>query len=145
MFGGALVHDLGHGPLSHVFENVSGVEHEKLTQWIVGEPQSEVHGILKEYDRELPGRMERFFEGKPKRTFLNDILASQLDADRFDYLLRDNLHTGSRYGDFDLGWLLHALTISPGGERLAVGAKGVSAVEAYLAGAIPHVSECLFS
>ena len=60
------------------------------------------------------------------------MLASQLDADRFDYLLRDNLMTGSRYGDYDLEWLLHALTIDESTGRLAVTWKGISAVEAYL-------------
>src|SRR5205823_2022915 len=54
------------------------------------------------------------------------------DADRLDYLLRDNLMTGSRYGDYDLSWLLHALTVDPHSNRLAVTWKGVSAVEAYL-------------
>ncbi len=80
----------------------------------------------------MPDRVGQFFQDQPRRTFLNDIVSSQLDADRFDYLLRDNLHTGSRYGDFDLGWLLHALTTDQSGSRLAVTAKGISAVEAYL-------------
>ncbi len=60
------------------------------------------------------------------------MLSSQLDADRFDYLLRDNLMTGSRYGDFDLRWLIHALTVDPATSRLAVTWKGVSAAEAYI-------------
>src|SRR6185437_15048091 len=68
----------------------------------------------------------------PGRTFYCDLLASQLDADRLDYLLRDNLMTGSGYGDYDLGWLLHAFTVDPASGRLAVSWKGVSAVEAYL-------------
>ena len=49
-----------------------------------------------------------------------------------DYLLRDNLMTGSRYGNYDLGWLLHSLTVDEASGRLAVTWKGVSAVEAYL-------------
>ena len=61
-----------------------------------------------------------------------DVLSSQLDADRLDYLLRDNLMTGSQYGNYDLGWLLHALTIDESSNRLAVNPKGVSAVEANL-------------
>jgi HD superfamily phosphohydrolase len=66
------------------------------------------------------------------RTVYCDVLSSQLDADRLDYLLRDNLMTGSQYGNYDLGWLLHALTIDEASNRLAVVPKGVSAVEAYL-------------
>jgi HD superfamily phosphohydrolase len=63
---------------------------------------------------------------------LCDIISSQLDADRFDYLLRDNLMTGARYGFYDLQWVLHALTIEPSCDRLAVDIKGISAVETYL-------------
>jgi HD superfamily phosphohydrolase len=128
----ALLHDLGHGPLSHVFEHVSGIEHEKLTQRLIADPSSDVHRILAEHDRQLPTMLLAFYRCEPGRTFLHDILSSQLDADRFDYLLRDNLMTGSRYGDFDLRWLLHALTIDPATSRLAVTWKGVSAAESYL-------------
>ena len=67
---------------------------------------------------------------KSKRSFYSDILSSQLDADRLDYLLRDNLMTGSRYGDYDLNWLLHALTVDRRTNRLAITWKGISAVEA---------------
>jgi HD superfamily phosphohydrolase len=80
----------------------------------------------------MPERVLGLLQGKPTRTFLSDILSSQLDADRLDYLLRDNHMTGSRYGDYDLTWLLHAFTIDSKTNRLAVTFKGVSAVEAYL-------------
>jgi uncharacterized protein len=129
---GSLLHDLGHGPLSHVFERVSEIHHERVTQRVVMDPDSEIHRILFQYDKLMPERVLDFLQCKPKRTFFNDILSSQLDADRLDYLLRDNHMTGSRYGDFDLGWLLHALTIDPESNRLAVSIKGVSAVEVYL-------------
>jgi HD superfamily phosphohydrolase len=129
---GALLHDLGHGPFSHVFERVIDVEHEEITLQIIQDPASEVNRILREHDSSLPESISRLLNYSPKRTVFSDILSSQLDADRFDYLLRDNLMTGSRYGGFDLSWLLHALTIDPGSFRLAVSSKGVSAVEAYL-------------
>jgi HD superfamily phosphohydrolase len=80
----------------------------------------------------MPQQVLGFLRCQPARTFLNDLLASQLDADRFDYLLRDNLMTGSRYGDYDLRWLVHALTIDPATDRLVVTWKGVSAAEDYL-------------
>jgi hypothetical protein len=135
----ALLHDLGHGPLSHVFERISGFHHEKQTLLIIQNPDSEVHRILCDHDRALPDTVARLLHDDPPRQrrrslphFFHDILSSQLDADRFDYLLRDNLMTGSKYGAFDLGWLLHSLTIEPASSRLAVAAKGVSAVEAYL-------------
>lgn len=128
----ALLHDLGHGPFSHVFERVSGIHHERLTQRIITDPDSEVHRILIQHDKTIPERVVAFLRCQPKRTFFCDVISSQLDADRFDYLLRDNLMTGSRYGDYDLRWLLHALTIDEATDRLAVTPKGISAVEAYL-------------
>jgi hypothetical protein len=129
---GALLHDLGHGPLSHVFERISGTHHEEQTSWMISSQESDVCRILTEYDAALPDKVLKFLAGESERRFFGDILASQLDADRFDYLLRDNLMTGSQYGGFDLRWLLHALTVDEKSSRLAVTAKGVSAVEDYL-------------
>ncbi len=128
----ALLHDLGHGPFSHVFERVSGIDHEELTHRVILDPAGEVNQILRDHDRELPRRIVGMMSCDPTRTYLCDILSSQLDADRLDYLLRDNLMTGSQYGNYDLSWLLHALTIDEASNRLAVTWKGVSAVEAYL-------------
>jgi hypothetical protein len=128
----SLLHDLGHGPFSHVFERIGGIDHEKITRRIVQDPASEVHRTLAEHDATLPVRVAGLLGGQASRPVFCDIFSSQLDADRLDYLLRDNLMTGSRYGDFDLGWLLHSLTIDEASGRLAVTWKGVSAVEAYL-------------
>ena len=129
---GALLHDLGHGPFSHVFERISGIHHERLTARVIVDPDSQVHQILIRHDKLLPERVLKVLAGTDEKSVFTDILSSQLDADRLDYLLRDNHMTGSRYGDFDLTWLLHAFTIDPATNRLAVTAKGVSAVEAYL-------------
>jgi HD superfamily phosphohydrolase len=126
----ALLHDIGHGPFSHVFERVSGAGHEALSQSIIHDPTSDVHQALSQHDPSFPQKVGDLLSSGAKPSVYRDIISSQLDADRFDYLLRDNLHTGSRYGDFDLSWLLHALTVAD--NRLAVTSKGVSAVEAYL-------------
>src|SRR5947207_7747382 len=130
----ALLHDLGHGPFSHVFERVSGVHHEEVTHRVILDPESGVHAILVDHDRAMPEQIVAFLQCQPKRTFFCDIISSQLDADRFDYLLRDNLMTGARYGFYDLQWVLHALIIDEGEggcDRLAVDIKGISAVETY--------------
>jgi HD superfamily phosphohydrolase len=88
--------------------------------------------VLVSFERTMPQRIVDFLQCRPKRTFYCDIISSQLDADRFDYLLRDNLMTGARYGYYDLQWVLHALTIDRDVDRLAVDIKGISAVETYL-------------
>ena len=129
---GCLLHDLGHGPFSHLFERVSGIEHEQISRQIIEDPDSQIHQVLSRFDSLLPKWVTEFLAGESPRTFFGDILSSPLDADRLDYLLRDNLMTGSLYGDYDLEWLLHALTIDESSGRLAVNWKGVSAVEAYL-------------
>jgi HD superfamily phosphohydrolase len=129
---GALLHDLGHGPLSHVFERICETDHETQTAWLITHPQSDVRRILVEHDPALPEKIAGFLAGRSPLKFISEILSSQLDADRFDYLLRDNLMTGSQYGGFDLRWLLHALTIDAASSRLAITAKGISAVEDYL-------------
>ena len=128
----ALLHDLGHGPFSHVFERVSGIHHERITHRVVIDPDSDVHRILFTFDKLMPEKVLAFLNCKPERTFYCDLISSQLDADRLDYLLRDNHMTGSGYGDFDLNWLTHAFTVDTASNRLAVTWKGISAVEAYL-------------
>jgi uncharacterized protein len=128
----ALLHDLGHGPFSHVFERVSGVHHETLSYRVIMDPASVIHRTLRDFDAQLPQRVVDLLESEPAPTFLSDCLSSQLDADRLDYLLRDNLMTGSQYGDYDLRWLLQNATVTPDTKRLAINYKGLSAVEAYL-------------
>ena len=115
-----------------VFERVSGVSHETVTRRIILDHDGQIYRILAKYEATLPQRVADCIACQPKRTFMSDILCSQLDADRCDYLLRDNLMTGSQYGGFDLNWLVHALTIDTASDRMAVTTKGISAVEAYL-------------
>ncbi len=128
----ALLHDLGHGPFSHVFERVTGIHHEQLTRRIISDPASEVNRRLLRFDSSLPGRVIELFDNQRHRPFLHDMISSQLDADRMDYLLRDDLHTGSRYGAFDLQWVIRAMVVDPATQRLAVTLKGLSAVEGFL-------------
>lgn len=128
----SLLHDVGHGPFSHLFEGVTGVKHEEMGVRIIQDPRGEIFQTLSNYDKRLPDRVAEMIMPAGPRSFHHDLLSSPLDADRFDYLLRDNLMTGSRYGDFDLAWLMTMLDIDPATGRLAVRAKGASALEDYL-------------
>jgi uncharacterized protein len=69
-------------------------------------------------------------EGLP--LFLHYIVSSQLDADRFDYLLRDSVSTGTLYGKYDLGWLILHLKVDAEQRRLYLGRKAISAAESYV-------------
>jgi HD superfamily phosphohydrolase len=129
---GALLHDLGHGPLSHVVEKVFRFHHEDWTQRIVLDSSTEVNQILSSFDREFPKKVASLYEHKYAPAFVSQLVSSQLDCDRMDYLLRDSLMTGAKYGMYDLEWVLHALRLDDAGERIVVEAKGLYAVEEYL-------------
>ncbi len=132
----ALLHDLGHGPLSHLFEEVfpSMRAHEDWTSAIVLDPGTGVHRELSARDPAMPGRVERLVHGDHPVRYLARAVSGTFDVDRCDYLLRDSYMTGTRYGLYDLDWLLRSLLLDPdpAGPRLAVdGSKGLPAVEGY--------------
>jgi uncharacterized protein len=128
----ALLHDVGHGPFSHAFEKHVGHDHEEWTERILLDPGCEVHHVLENYARGLARDVSRIVRGESRPRFLSQLIASQLDADRFDYLLRDSLMTGVKYGVFDLERIIHVLRIDPHGEQIVISAQGVQPVEQYL-------------
>lgn len=128
----ALLHDVGHGPLSHVFESFMKVSHESWTQRIILDPTSHVNRILKEYHASLPSEVVTIIDGGSHPRFLSQIIASQLDADRFDYLLRDSVMTGVKYGIYDFERLLHVLRLDERGDNILIAPNGIQAVEKYL-------------
>jgi HD superfamily phosphohydrolase len=136
----ALLHDLGHGPLSHLFEDaIPGVpHHEEWTARILLDPSSEVHQALAGIDRGMPLRVAQLVRGHYPVAYLAKAVSGTFDVDRFDYLLRDAHATGVRYGVFDLDWLLRSLRFAPQGDdgaapALAIdGAKGLPAIEAFI-------------
>ncbi|MFL6230311.1 MAG: HD domain-containing protein [Pyrinomonadaceae bacterium] len=128
----ALLHDIGHGSFSHVFEHVLGFHHEAWTVRAVLDEGTEINQVLRGYSPRLPERVAQIIEGTFRPAFLAQLVSSQLDCDRMDYLLRDSLMTGAKYGLFDLEWIINALAVDAEADRLYVTARGLYAVEEYL-------------
>ena len=134
----ALLHDIGHGPFSHTFENVLARRlgsHEAWSRRIIQDSDNEVRRVLEHHGLDVDFVTD-LIEGKAEDLLAQDIVSSQLDADRMDYLLRDSLMTGVAYGKIDLEWILNVMRPgrAPDGRvRLGVdGVKGLHAVESYL-------------
>src|SRR5256885_17003203 len=80
----------------------------------------------------MPHRVASIIDGTFKPAALAQLVSSQLDVDRMDYLLRDSLMTGAKYGLYDLEWIINSLHIDEQADRIYVAARGVHAVEEYL-------------
>jgi HD superfamily phosphohydrolase len=128
----ALLHDVGHGSFSHVMEKVLGFHHESWTVKVVLSEDTEIGKLLSAYSSALPGDIAAIIEGRFQPAALAQLVSSQLDVDRMDYLLRDSLMTGAKYGIYDLEWIINALAIDEAGDRIYVAARGLYAVEEYL-------------
>ncbi len=128
----ALLHDVGHGSFSHVMEKVLGFHHEKWTMEVMLSEEAEVGQLLRSYSEALPQKVAAIIEGTFQPAALGQLVSSQLDVDRMDYLLRDSLMTGAKYGIYDLEWIINALDIDETNDRIFVAARGLYAVEEYL-------------
>lgn len=140
-----LLHDIGHGPFSHAFEDIFHhklIRHEAWTPFFLADYATP--DFFAHYNRNNPRyhlSEEKFLlieqmimHKSPSKHVLADIVSSQLDADRLDYLLRDSHFCGVTYGQFDFRWMLHCMAIveSDQGERLGLTHKGIGVVEHYL-------------
>jgi len=115
----ALLHDVGHGPFSHLYEKVfNDRRHEEWTRLIIRHSRGEVGRLLRRAG--LVDEILAVYDRTYRPTFVSDIVSSQLDADRLDYLLRDSFMTGVAYGRYDLDWILTNLRLA----RHARGAAG---------------------
>jgi len=87
---------------------------------------------LRGYSDTIAENVASIIRGDFHNVALSQIVSSQLDADRMDYLLRDSLMTGAKYGIFDLEWIIKSIEMDPNGSFLYVSAPGIYAVEDYL-------------
>ena len=131
VYGAALLHDLGHGPLSHTSEEIFEHNHEKWSKLLIND-YSPINSILKKFGKEIPKNITELFSSKNLISHpIKTLISSEIDCDRLDYLLRDSYNTGTKYGLVDLERIISALTFSPDG-GIAINPKGVIAIEHFL-------------
>ncbi len=135
----ALLHDIGHAPFSHSAEDrfEDGIDHEEMTRRLLG--SAELQELFARHGAGLvPEEVVALLAGRvaPEHRYLAQIVSGELDVDKMDYLLRDSLYCGVRYGVYDLDRLIDTLvpTLDPesGETTLGVEAGGVHAVEALI-------------
>ena len=128
---GALLHDIGHGPFSHTGEDIFDSDHEGWTRRILQE-SGPIRQLLDQFDPQLRSDLERLYLKQYPLPFVGQLVSSQLDCDRLDYLMRDSYFTGASYGQLDLDRILMALDYDPVRQQLVVARKGQAAIEHYL-------------
>ncbi len=131
LYAAALLHDVGHGPLSHTSEEVFSHNHEEWSKNIIHNYKP-INLTLKKYDDKAPEKIAELFSSKNLlRNPLKTLISSEIDCDRMDYLLRDSYNTGTTFGLVDLERIISALTFSPDG-GIAIKPKGIIAIEHFL-------------
>ena len=119
-----LLHDVGHGPFSHVLENTiaPGVHHEEISLL-----------LMEKMNRELGGRLDlaiRIYKDEYEKRFLHQLVSSQLDMDRLDYLRRDSFYTGVTEGNIGSARIIKMLNVKD--DHLVVESKGIYSIENFL-------------
>lgn len=119
-----LMHDIGHGPFSHVLENtlINGIDHEEISLM-----------MMEEINRSLNGQLNlaiSIFKDEYPKKFLHQLISSQLDMDRLDYLRRDSFYTGVTEGNIGSARIIKMLNVID--DSLVVEQKGIYSLENYL-------------
>ena len=119
-----LLHDIGHGPFSHVLEDtiVKGIPHEEISLMLMERMNKEMNG-------QLSLAIQIFKDEYPKR-FLHQLVSGQLDMDRLDYLRRDSFYTGGTEGNIGSARIIKMLDVAD--DRLVVESKGIYSIENFL-------------
>jgi HD superfamily phosphohydrolase len=121
-----LLHDIGHGPFSHALEHsiVTGISHEDISLF-----------YMKELNIEFSGQLSlaiEIFEGKYPRKFMHQLISSQLDMDRLDYLKRDSFYSGVAEGNINSERLIAMLNVV--NDELVLEEKGIYSAEKFIVG-----------
>ena len=119
-----LMHDIGHGPFSHVLEDtlIHGISHEDISLM-----------MMEEINRHFNGQLNlaiSIFKGEYPKNFLHQLISSQLDMDRLDYLRRDSFYTGVTEGNIGSARIIKMLNVV--NDTLVVDQKGIYSLENYL-------------
>jgi len=114
----ALLHDIGHGPLSHAFEDVQKArrkpkKHEKWSAEIVRNETGRIRTLLEKHRAGLAEEIARLLELEDPEDIYHAVVSSSFDADRLDYLRRDRLMTGTHAGAIDFDWLMEHVRVRP--------------------------------
>ena len=130
----ALLHDVGHGPFSHLFEPCLGINHEEWSIAVIRDESSQVHQVLKRESAYLPNHVADLIDSNNTThpPWQRALMSSQLDVDRLDYLRRDSLFTGAGYGHFDWHRLLTTMEFDESETDLVWPAKSALAIEEYI-------------
>jgi len=125
----ALLHDIGHGAYSHAFEDIFGVDHELIGANLIVH-NTQIRSILDDVDHDFAYDVQSIILKKKKFPLIEQLISSQLDVDRLDYLERDAYFTGAAYGHIDVDRLIRVLYIKNG--QVVFKLSGIHAIENYL-------------
>ena len=142
----ALLHDVGHGPFSHIFEHLLqkflDKTHEDMTTWVI--QKSELSDTLNSlgYDPKMIGKLAVGMLHRSGKAFMDQVIRSAVDVDKLDFIVRDTYHTGAEYGYVDIFRLIHMLDVID--ENLAVDLGALSALESFILARIESFKSIYF-